>query len=111
MVICQGEVWWVDIPPPFGSEAGYRRPVVVAGVWNFSEAINKFLKDMIPKAVAQGIIREEHLPQIIRKYRNLIHPAREVAEGIVVTGDDATLAAAAVEIILRDVRAWHQNKR
>ena len=29
MVISQGEVWWADIPPPAGSEAGFRRPVVV----------------------------------------------------------------------------------
>lgn len=29
MVISRGEVWWADIPPPSGSEAGFRRPVVV----------------------------------------------------------------------------------
>lgn len=29
MVISQGEVWWTDVPPPVGSEAGFRRPVVV----------------------------------------------------------------------------------
>ena len=29
MVICQGEIWWADIPPPSGSEPGFRRPVVV----------------------------------------------------------------------------------
>lgn len=29
MVIRQGEVWWANLPEPFGSEAGYRRPVVV----------------------------------------------------------------------------------
>jgi mRNA interferase MazF len=29
MVIGQGDVWWVDIPTPQGSEPGYRRPVVV----------------------------------------------------------------------------------
>ncbi|HLA80963.1 MAG TPA: type II toxin-antitoxin system PemK/MazF family toxin [Thermoleophilia bacterium] len=25
----QGEVWWVDLPEPSGSEPGFRRPVVV----------------------------------------------------------------------------------
>lgn len=30
MVISQGEVWWVDLPEPSGSEPGFRRPVVVA---------------------------------------------------------------------------------
>ncbi len=25
----QGEIWWVDLPEPAGSEPGYRRPVVI----------------------------------------------------------------------------------
>lgn len=29
MVIGQSEVWWADLPPPTGSEPGFRRPVVV----------------------------------------------------------------------------------
>jgi mRNA interferase MazF len=29
VVISQGEVWWADIPPPRGSGAGFRRPVIV----------------------------------------------------------------------------------
>ena len=29
MVIAQGDVWWADLAEPIGSEAGYRRPVVV----------------------------------------------------------------------------------
>jgi mRNA interferase MazF len=29
MVIGQGEIWWAELPPPTGSEPGYRRPVVV----------------------------------------------------------------------------------
>ena len=29
MVISQGEVWWAELPAPAGSEAGFRRPVVV----------------------------------------------------------------------------------
>lgn len=29
MVVKRGEVWWVDLPEPTGSEPGYRRPVVV----------------------------------------------------------------------------------
>ena len=29
MVIAQAEVWWADFPEPIGSEAGFRRPVVV----------------------------------------------------------------------------------
>lgn len=29
MVISQGDIWWADLAEPGGSEAGYRRPVVV----------------------------------------------------------------------------------
>lgn len=29
MVIAQGEVWWADLGEPIGSEAGFRRPVLV----------------------------------------------------------------------------------
>ena len=29
MVISQGDVWWADLPEPFGSGPGFRRPVVV----------------------------------------------------------------------------------
>jgi mRNA interferase MazF len=29
VVISQGEVWWAELPPPKGSEPGFRRPVVV----------------------------------------------------------------------------------
>lgn len=29
MVISQGDVWWADLGEPLGSEAGYRRPVLV----------------------------------------------------------------------------------
>ena len=29
MVICQGEVWWAELPEPTGSGPGFRRPVIV----------------------------------------------------------------------------------
>ena len=29
MVISQGEIWWVDLGEPSGSEPGFRRPVIV----------------------------------------------------------------------------------
>jgi mRNA interferase MazF len=29
VVVRQGEVWWADLDSPFGSEPGYRRPVVI----------------------------------------------------------------------------------
>ena len=29
MVIKRGEIWWAELPPPEGSEPGYKRPVLV----------------------------------------------------------------------------------
>jgi len=29
VVISQGEIWWADLPAPFGSGPGFRRPVVI----------------------------------------------------------------------------------
>jgi mRNA interferase MazF len=29
VVISQGKMWWADVPPPSGSEPGFRRPVAV----------------------------------------------------------------------------------
>ena len=37
MVISQGEIWWAELPPPTGSEPGYRRPAVVVQ----SDALNR----------------------------------------------------------------------
>ncbi len=28
-MIRRGEIWWANLPPPEGSEPGYRRPVVI----------------------------------------------------------------------------------
>lgn len=36
-MIWQGEVWWVDLGDPTGSEAGFRRPVLVVQ----SDALNQ----------------------------------------------------------------------
>lgn len=37
MVVCQGEIWWADLPSPTGSGPGFRRPVVVVQ----GEALNQ----------------------------------------------------------------------
>lgn len=36
-MIAQGDIWWVDLPVPRGSEPGFRRPVVVVQ----SDAVNR----------------------------------------------------------------------
>jgi mRNA interferase MazF len=38
VVITQGDVWWADLPDPTGSEAGYRRPLVVVQGESFNRS-------------------------------------------------------------------------
>ena len=33
----RGEVWWASLPPPTGSEPGYRRPVLVVSSDDFND--------------------------------------------------------------------------
>ena len=35
-VPARGEIWWAHLPPPAGSEPGYRRPVLVVSADSFN---------------------------------------------------------------------------
>lgn len=85
--------------------------LVASRKWTFEEACQNFLKDMIGPAKNKGIITEDKLTDVTRKYRNLIHPAREIREKLVLEQDDAVLAKTAVEIVAREVRAWATAER
>ncbi len=85
--------------------------LVASGKWTFEEACQNFLKDMIGPARSRSIITEDRLTDVTRKYRNLIHPAREIREKIVFEENDATLAKTAVDIIAREVRTWATSER
>ena len=37
-MIAQGDVWWLDLPQPRGSEPGYRRPVLVVQCDDFNRS-------------------------------------------------------------------------
>jgi len=39
MVMRRGEIWWASLPPPSGSGAGYRRPVLVVQDDEFNESL------------------------------------------------------------------------
>jgi len=39
VVISQGDVWWAALPDPIGSEAGYRRPVVIVQSDPFNQSL------------------------------------------------------------------------
>ena len=55
MVVGQGEVWWVDLPPPLGSEAGFRRPVVVVQADAFTR---HGLKTIVSVPLTSSLLRE-----------------------------------------------------
>lgn len=38
MVIEQGDIWWVELAEPAGSEPGYRRPVIVVQCDDFNRS-------------------------------------------------------------------------
>ncbi|NEO57349.1 MAG: type II toxin-antitoxin system PemK/MazF family toxin [Okeania sp. SIO3B5] len=39
MVMYRGEIWWVTLPQPVGSEPGYRRPVLIVQNDSFNRSL------------------------------------------------------------------------
>ncbi|PYV15120.1 MAG: mRNA interferase MazF2 [Acidobacteria bacterium] len=38
MVIRRSEIWWANLPPPSGSEPGFRRPVLIVQTDGFNQS-------------------------------------------------------------------------
>jgi hypothetical protein len=85
--------------------------LVVSSKWTFEQACKEYLNDMIGAALNRGIITEDKLTDAIRRYRNLIHPGREIKYNMVFSESDANLARHAVDILIREVKAWHQKQK
>jgi hypothetical protein len=81
--------------------------LIANGKWTLLEGCQKNLQDMIVAARNAGIITEDRLSDAIRKYRNLVHPGREIRDKMAFTEADATLARAAVDVVIQDVRRWY----
>jgi len=80
--------------------------LVASGKWSFEEACQNRLQDMVVQARNKNIITEDRLTDATRKYRNLIHPGREVKDGMLFEASDALVAKSAVDIVIREVRNW-----
>jgi hypothetical protein len=65
---------------------------------------------MIGAAVHRRVVTQDRLTTVIRLYRNLIHPGREIKYDMVFSDSDANLARHAVDIIIREVRAWYDKR-
>jgi mRNA interferase MazF len=51
----RGEIWWASLPPPTGSEPGYRRPVLVVSSDDFNDTkINTVVVAAITSNVRLG---------------------------------------------------------
>jgi hypothetical protein len=63
------------------------------------------LVDMVDVAQHLGILAKgsSYLSHAIREYRNLIHPAKQVAQGIEVTEDAANIAISSIKTFLREL--------
>jgi hypothetical protein len=67
------------------------------------------LQELLTASAKAGIVREDRVSKAVRNYRNLIHPAREIRDKIAFGSADATLARAAVDVIIQDIRQYVQG--
>jgi len=80
----------------------YKKPKKREG----SRKINQWsLEDMVDVAKEIGILGKGtfHLSHAIRQYRNLIHPAKQVAEGNKITEDLATMAMSSIRTFIKEL--------
>jgi hypothetical protein len=85
--------------------------IVTSGYWTYADASERFLKDMIHPAKTKGIIQHDTLSEVLRVFRNLIHPAREIRDKLVFDVTHANHARAAVEVIISEVRSWYESRK
>lgn len=80
------------------------------GYEDFETASTRSLHEMIAPTKTEGIIREDRLTDLIRYYRALAHPAREVREDVAFTSRDAIFARSAVDVVIQEVQQWHDKR-
>jgi hypothetical protein len=73
------------------------------------ETFEKFLKQLIYPAKTKGIIAQDSVGEWLRIFRNLVHPAKEIREGLPLTKDHARHARTSVDVIISEVRQWHSK--
>jgi hypothetical protein len=83
--------------------------IVKSGHWTEQEAFERHLKDMIHPSKTKGIITHDNITDVLRVFRNLVHPAREIRDGLVFSKDHAKHAKTSVDVIISEVREWHSK--
>jgi len=64
------------------------------------------LEDLLKTAIKEKIVQEDRLGNALRKYRNLIHPVREIRSNLLFSDADARVAKAAVDVIIQEIRSF-----
>jgi hypothetical protein len=83
--------------------------IVKSGYWNEEEAFKRSLKDMIHPAKMKGIIIQDSISEWVRSFRNIVHPAKEIKENLLLTKDHAKHARTSVDVVISEIRQWHTS--
>lgn len=83
--------------------------LITGEVWEEKKAFETFLKEMIYPAKNTRIIKHDNITEVLRVFRNLVHPAREIRDNLVFTADHAKHARTSVDVVISEVRQWHIN--
>ena len=81
--------------------------IITSGIWDFEECRSRQLKDIIYRAKTDGIIAHDNIAEVVKTFRNLIHPAREIKDSLAFNNSHAVQSRAAVDVIIDDVRKWY----
>ncbi|HEY1249243.1 MAG TPA: hypothetical protein VGE97_09665, partial [Nitrososphaera sp.] len=84
--------------------------LVTKGDFPSAGECGRFLKDLIYPAKNAGVIKHDNLSEILRVFRNLVHPAREIKDSLNFDQPHAAHSRAAVDVIISDVRTWYANR-
>lgn len=84
--------------------------LVAAKHWTFEVAGQRDLKDLIHPAIKLGIIQHDNITNVLRVFRNIIHPAREIKDNLHFDESHAKHARTAVDMIISEVRDWHSKR-
>ncbi|MEA2205716.1 MAG: hypothetical protein QOE77_2492 [Blastocatellia bacterium] len=84
--------------------------LVTSEYWTQEDASTRYLKEMIHPAIKIGIIRHDKLTNVLRIFRNLVHPAREIRDKLSFDESDAKHAVTSVGVIVRDIREWWSKR-
>lgn len=109
MVVQRGEIWWVELGEPTGSEPGYRRPVLVVQ----SEAFNRSVINTVICVVITSNLKLSAAPGNVRIAARIsgLPKASVVNVSQLVTVDKAFLSERVKELDAQTMRQVNEGLR